>query len=134
MKFQQGRIETEVASVRPGYTNTIQMRQRVLILEEQSALKFAALDSWKTTAELLPPEMQIVSMTLSRGKKMALFGTVPQTDSSKISDFNEALSKAVVNGKTVAVTPPIQQAPRPNASGIPTISWSFEAVFGGKDE
>ncbi len=134
MKFQQGRIETEVASVRPGYTNTIQMRQRVLILEEQSTLKFAALDSWKTTAELLPPEMQIVSMTLSRGKKMALFGTVPQSDSSKISDFNEALSKAVVNGKPVAVTPPIQQAPRPSASGIPTISWSFDAIFGGKDE
>lgn len=133
-KFQQSRIEKEVAVVRPGYTNTVQMRQRVQILEEQSTLKFAALDAWKTTAELLPPEMQLVSMTLSRGKKMALFGNVPQTDSSKISDFNEALAKAVVNGKPVVVSPPIQQPPRPNAQGIPTIAWSFDATFGGKDE
>ncbi len=134
VKYQENRIEAAVAAVRPGFTNTMQLRERVRVKEDQSALKFAALDAWKTTAELLPPEMQIVQMTLSSGKKMSLFGNVPQSDVSKIADFNEALAKSVVGNKPVAVTPPSQQPPRPNASGIPTVAWSFDAIFGGKDE
>jgi hypothetical protein len=133
LKFQQNRIGTAVAGISQNYTNAVNMRKRVQILEEQSNLKFAALEAWKTAAVELPSEMQLTSLVISKGRKLSLYGTAPQSNVDKVADYNERMARSVINGKAVTVTPPNFSPPRANPQGVLTITWNFEANIGGED-
>ncbi|MDQ6630323.1 MAG: hypothetical protein M3Y82_01025, partial [Verrucomicrobiota bacterium] len=68
LKFQQYRVEKDVANISNSYTNAMQLKERVRILEEQANLKYAALDCWKAASDLLPQEMSLSRMTFQQGK------------------------------------------------------------------
>jgi hypothetical protein len=128
LKFQRQRIETSVKQIAGSYTNAVQMKKRVALLEQQANLKFAALETWKAAVVELPQELQISSFVLSRGKDLTLFGTAPSDASSKVVDYNERLAKTTINGQKVAVTPPDQR----QAGG--SLNWNFKVTIGEEDK
>lgn len=78
------------------YTNTIQLREQVSILEEQVTLKFAALDSWRAAAELLPLSLNMSSLSFDKGKTLSLSGYGPQGSSKEVANYESELRKAKV--------------------------------------
>ena len=81
-------------------TNTIQLRDKVRVLQEQIDLQFAALDCYKAVADLLPSELTLDSFSFERGTKLTLFGTASENDVPKITDFNSELRKVTLtNGQ-----------------------------------
>ncbi|MCX8108365.1 MAG: hypothetical protein N3G20_06130 [Verrucomicrobiae bacterium] len=97
--FQKTRVEREVAEMAGSYTNALQLKAKIAVLEEQMSLKFAALDCWKCASEALPQELTLTQLSFQRGKKLGLYGTGPPDQQTKVTEFNEALSKCTVNGR-----------------------------------
>ena len=99
LKFQHYRLESQVQGISQSYTNALKMEGRIGVLEDRKNLQFAALDCWKSVAELLPAEVSIDQIYFQRGKTFDLFGTVPQEHEVEVTDFNSALRRAKVNGE-----------------------------------
>jgi len=102
VQYQKQQVDKEVARLNADYQAAKQMRERIQILQEQVGLKFAALDCWSATAELLPKELTLGSMNFQRGKKLLLFGQAKDEDVGKITDFNEIMSKATSSATSTA--------------------------------
>ena len=95
-KWKLGRVQAQIAEIGPVYTNTMQLRERVRILQDQLDLQFAALDCYKAVADTLPPELTLDSLNVSRGRKLTLTGTASRSEGLKVQDFNDALRKVTV--------------------------------------
>ncbi len=98
-EFQKGRVQDQITAGAAEHTQALQMKARVQVLQEQANLQFACLDCWKALSESLPEEMILTQMTFQRGRKLGLFGTVPADQQGKVTEFNEALRRAVANGQ-----------------------------------
>ena len=98
LKYQTGKVQDQVTALSGAYTNVLQLKERVRILQEQVNLKFAALDCLKAAAEKLPPELTLMSFAFSKGDRVSLRGNGPNDSQPKISEYSDALSKATVNG------------------------------------
>ncbi|MBM3878629.1 MAG: PilN domain-containing protein [Verrucomicrobia bacterium] len=96
--YQKSGVDREVAALAPEHRQALELKARLQVFQEQANLRFAALDCWKAVAEALPEEMTLTSLGLARGKRLSLFGTVPADQQGRVSDFNEALSKAQAHG------------------------------------
>jgi len=83
------------------YTNAINLKARAQVLKDRQELKFAALDCWKATAELLPEDVTLQGLDLKGGKTLTLNGVVPEDKVSLVTDFYEMMRKVVVNGQQV---------------------------------
>lgn len=131
--FQKERIEEQVSFAAGAYTNALQLRTKVQILQEQMNLKYAALDCLKAAAEALPEDLTLNSMTFSRGKKLALVGTVAADRQTKVYDYDAALRAATVNGKPLfkeVVTKNVQgSGSNPNQP----MTWSLECELQRSD-
>lgn len=123
-RFQQDRVEAKVAAISGTYTNVLQLKERVQVLQEQLNLKYAALDCWKVASEALPEEFNLTWLVFSRGRTLELHGTAPPGQEQKVTDFNESIRRATVNGQALFkdVAPPITLS-RP---GSPNITWNFQ--------
>lgn len=93
--FRADRVEAQVKTLGGSYTNALQMKARLQVLQDRQALKYAALDCWKTVAELLPENLTLQSMEFKGGKSLNLTGTAP-AEGGLVTDFNEALRKATI--------------------------------------
>jgi hypothetical protein len=92
-------VEQDVAELGPTYTNAIQLRDRFKVLKDRQELKYAALDCWKTVAELLPDGVTIEGFSFSDGKKLTLSGNAPTDQVKQLLDFDADIRKAAVNGQ-----------------------------------
>src|SRR3989442_15102155 len=121
-KWKLGRVQAQIAAIGPVYTNTMQLRERVRVLQDQLDLQFAALDCYKAVADFLPTELTLDSLQFDRGRKLLLIGTASRSDSQKVQDFNEALRKVMVKDQPLfsKVNPPSMG----NATGD-KMRWSF---------
>lgn len=99
LKYQQYRLNTQVAGISQSYTNAMKMEARIRVLEDRKNLQFAALDCWKAVAELLPAELSIDQIYFQRGRSFDLYGTAPQENDRDVTDFNQELSRYKVNGE-----------------------------------
>ena len=70
--YRTDQVTTQVAGLSRDYTNTLQLKAQLDLLQEREALKFAALDCWKKTAELLPEGVTLESMEFRNGKTLVL--------------------------------------------------------------
>jgi hypothetical protein len=122
--FRQTQVQARVADIAGTYTNVLQLKERVQVLQEQLSLKYAALDCWKVAAEALPEEFNLTWLMFSRGQTLELHGTAPPGQEQKVTDFNETLRRATVNGEALFrdVAPPNMNS-RP---GSPNITWNFQ--------
>jgi hypothetical protein len=122
LQWKLGRVQNAIAAIGPVYTNAMQLRERVRVLQDQLDLQFAALDCYKAIADYLPPELTLDSIQFDRGHKLTLFGTAASADNEKVWDFNEKMKMAMVKGQPLfsKVNPPPTN-PRQGAQ----LSWSF---------
>jgi hypothetical protein len=87
-------LEARVAAMSGAYTNAVQMKARLAVLQEREELKYAALDSWELVAENLPAAVTLQRSGFSDGRKLTLSGEVASADTQKLIDFYDTLRKA----------------------------------------
>lgn len=129
-KWRLDGLQGELAFKAPKYTNTLQLKAEVKVLQDQLDLRYAALDCYKAVAENLPGEVQLDTLNFERGYKLTLFGTAAEGDSPKVQEFNKALRKATVDDqplfdKVQAAT----STPKPGGM----IGWNFWCELKRKD-
>ncbi len=121
LKFQKHRVENQVAAISQSYTNALKMEARIQVLEARKNLQFAALDCWKAISELLPADVTVDQMVFTRGKSFDLYGTAPQDKDGEVTDFNEAMRNAKVNGDLL-----FSQVDTPRLTiRAPLVTWAF---------
>ena len=123
-EIRVSRLESKVAEMGPTYTNAIQLKERYQVLKTRQELKFAALDCWKVTAELLPESAQLDSFGFSDGRKLALSGTAPEVSANAVIDFYGAMRKATLNGQPMFDSAKVQELKYQKGMGG-NITWSF---------
>jgi hypothetical protein len=117
-------VQTQARQLNVLYTNALQLKARLQILKDRQALKYAFLDGWKTTAELLPATLTLLDFEFKDGRVLSWNGVAPADQSKLVADFNDGLrNKADTNGVRVFdnVEAPISKL---NPGGA-TVSWSF---------
>jgi hypothetical protein len=87
-------MESQVAGLGGAYTNAIQLKARLAVLQERSQLKYAALNCWELVAENLPAAVTLARSGFSDGSKLTLSGQVDADDTQKLIDFYDTLRKA----------------------------------------
>ena len=122
-KYRFASIKEDMKTPYLEYTNTIQLRDRLRVLQEQIDLQFAALDCYKAVSDLLPSELTLDSFNFERGTKLTLFGTASANDVLKINDFNSEMRKVMVrtNQPLFSKVWPATINPRPGGQS----SWNF---------
>lgn len=131
-KHQQAGVKQTHRSAAQTYTNTLQLAQRVKILQNQMNLKFAALDSFKAAAEKLPEGLTINSFSFERGVKVQLFGAAPQAEPGKITTFVGELQAAESNGRrlfSALSSPTIVADPATGQN-----RWNFECALANPEQ
>ena len=99
--YRASAVEGQVAAISNDYTNAVQLKARLGVLEQRAQLKFAGLDCWKWVAEEIPASITLQRFSFSDGQKLTLSGTAPQDKINELFDFNTALKKKKVNGQLV---------------------------------
>jgi hypothetical protein len=92
--FQARGVESQVAALGGAYTNAIQLKAKLGVLQERSQLKFAALDSMEQVAETIPAALTLRRWSFAEGSRLSLSGEVAADDTQKLIDFYDALRKA----------------------------------------
>jgi hypothetical protein len=121
LNWRVGRVKNELTTVANTYTNTLRMKERVQVLQDQLALKTAALDCWKEASDRLPDGLVLDWLNFRRGSVLELHGTAE--DQQKLTDYNESIRSATAEGQPLfkSVSVPTSTT-RP---GSKTIFWSF---------
>ncbi|MEW6158687.1 MAG: hypothetical protein AB1813_14780 [Verrucomicrobiota bacterium] len=133
LKLQQRRVENQVKGVAGSYTNALQLKARIEVLQEQLNLKYAALDCWKITAELLPANLTLNRLNFQNGK-LTLQGVAPADQPTLVQDYNQALRKATVRDQPLFsnVNPP-KLGSQSQTGGGQMFGWSFDCELNRMD-
>jgi len=94
-----GKIEQAKRNLEGSYTNALQMRDRVRVMEDQLNLQYAGLRCYKAVAEALPEGLTVESMTFQRGRTFSVSGISDAGSQSAVHDFNDKLRKYIVDGQ-----------------------------------
>jgi hypothetical protein len=122
--YRVGNVEARVEGMSEDYTNALQLKARYQVLKTREELKFAALDCWKVTAELLPETLTLESFGFSDGRKLALSGTAPADSVGDVNKFYGEIRKATVNNQPVFDFNKGQQlSTRVGPGGL--VNWNF---------
>jgi len=97
--YRTSAVEQQVAERGPIYTNALQLKDKFQVLKDREDLKFAALECWKTVAELLPDGVTLEGYSFSEGKKLTLSGTAPADQTKRLLDFDSDIRKVAPNGQ-----------------------------------
>jgi hypothetical protein len=93
-KWRCSRVDNELGKIGPTYTNTLQLKEQVKILQDQVDLQYAALDCWKAVADNMPPELTLESLSFDRGRRLTLTGSAANDGVGKVQEFNEFIAKS----------------------------------------
>lgn len=128
LAFQTSRVEHQVATISNDYTNAVKLRERLVVLQNQLDLKYAALDCFKAVAEKLPADLTLVSLQFQKGQRLVLQGTAPAEQTTQVNDYNQDLRQARVDGKLLfkegSVTAP-RFVNRSARGGSQLVNWDF---------
>jgi hypothetical protein len=126
-KWRYDTVQDQIVAIGSNYTNTMQLKERVRVLQDQLDLQYAALDCWKSVADNLPPELMLDNLVFERGRTLRLFGTASPGDVEKVQEFNDGMRKVVVKGQPLfgnISTPTMQNRPGGNQ-----MSWNFACAL-----
>jgi len=128
-KLRRADVEQELNLAGGPYTNAMQLRAKVGVLQEQLDLKFAALESLGLVARNLPGELRLSSFSFSRGKSVTLFGEGPVNSIGALTEYNRKLVNAALGTNAepffTEVRPP-SSSTRAGPQGE-VLAWSFTA-------
>lgn len=99
LEYKNGRLSKQIKELQPSYTEALQVKERIRVLQEQVDLKFAALDCWKAVCETMPTELSLDDLNFSRGLTLSLVGKVGGDDQNKVTEFNTSLRKIEIEGQ-----------------------------------
>jgi len=126
LRHRREGVQQEVARLSQAYTNALQLKEQVRVFQEQALLKFAALDCWRVTCELLPADLTLTRFNFQGGKDLFLEGSVPFTTQTNVILFNDELRKMALNGIPLFIVkdkdPPRNITQQPNAQEC---RWDF---------
>ena len=123
-KIRTVSVESKVSALDITYTNALQLKARYEVLKDREELKFAALDCWKLVAEKQPDSITLDGFNFNNGQHLTLNGTAPQDAGTTAIDFETAMRKTMVNGKSYfRAEMPSTYTSRILANGIS--SWSY---------
>jgi hypothetical protein len=120
VRFKAASVDSRVKSIAQSYTNTLRLKERVQILQDQQTLKYAALDCWKAASDLLPPELTLVSLRFGKGQTLDLRGTAE--NAKGLADYNDALRNYTVSGHPLFRNVSV---PTSSAGQGGVLSWAF---------
>jgi hypothetical protein len=122
LKYRVEQAQDRAGSMSLAYTNALQLKAQIQVLQDQLNLKNAVLDGWGSIVEPLPEELTLTSLSFSRGKVVTIFGVAAQDQNAKITDYNASVRKLEANGQLLfsKVTPPTM-----SGRGGGNITWSF---------
>ena len=92
-RYHADDLDHQTASLNGQYTNVMRLKNQLQILRDREALKFASLNCWKITAELLPAGFTIQSLDFKDGKSFRIHGSAPQELAPQVPTFGDALRK-----------------------------------------
>jgi hypothetical protein len=118
-------VESRVAAISNNYTNAIQLKARLGVLQERSQLKYAALDCWQLVAQELPPVVTLQRSGFADGRKLSLSGQVDAAETQKLIDFYDALRKAKHNEQPMFSVSPDSGDQLTYRQQGDKVNWSF---------
>jgi hypothetical protein len=133
--FKTYRVESQVTALSGQYTNAMQLKARLQVLQDQVNLKFAALDCWKAAATLLPQDLTLTDLSLLQGKTLTIHGTAPADQVDQIIEYNQAMSRYRIDGTNGDLlfnkVQPYNSSSRAGAGGQQ--AWDFSCEINRKD-
>ncbi|MCU0772497.1 MAG: hypothetical protein MUE94_12135 [Verrucomicrobia bacterium] len=127
--WRLGSVQKEVRQLGPAYTNALELKATFDVLNDLQELKYAALDCWKLTSELVPSGVQLDGLNFSDGAKLTLSGTAPEDAVSDLIDFSAALRNVKVEGKPLFRPEEGEQLSYKKSPRGPEVSWNFTLVL-----
>jgi hypothetical protein len=127
--WRLGTVEKQVAQLGPTYTNALDLKATFDVLNDLQELKYAALDCWKLTADLLPQDVVLDAMNFSDGSKVTLNGTVPENSVDALIDFSAALRNVRVGDKRVFDASGGEQLNYKKSPRTGEMAWNFSLVL-----
>jgi hypothetical protein len=94
LRMKVDKVEADFSARGHVYTNVMKIKAEWQVLQEQVDLQYAALESWKAAAILLPAELTLEGFNFQRGKTLSVFGSGPSEASKSAGDYSEALGKS----------------------------------------
>lgn len=122
-QFRYNSTQEEAAALGVAYTNTIRLKERLVVMQDALDLQYAALECYRAIAENLPEGLTLRSVRFDQGRKVTYSGSASPEDRTKILDLNEKMLKATMRDQALFArvnAPDIRPAP-----GGQTVSWSF---------
>jgi hypothetical protein len=133
LKWQDGRLDdmrSETLAMGRSFTNVLQLKAQVDVLQEQQDLRFAALDAWRSAVEQLPETLTLLELNFEKGRVLKLNGTVPSENKQDVTHYNTELAKALNNGR------PLFSSVKPadvTDHGVGAANWNFTAELQRSD-
>lgn len=132
-KSKKAKLSNDLVPLAKESTNAVQLGEQIVQLQEQVALRNAALDAFRAVSDKLPGEMGLDLFTFSKGEKIVLRGTVPAAMSGKIEEYTEVL-KTVTNSGGQLLFQKVYPINTIRIQGGATVQWSFTCDFRRKED
>jgi hypothetical protein len=97
--YRTNQVVEQVVAMGPTYTNAIQLRDRFKVLKERQELKYAGLDCWNATAQLLPENVTLETLNFTEGKRLSLNGSAPSDQIPQLLAFEKSLRSFAKDGQ-----------------------------------
>ena len=119
-------LQQQVRTAGINYTNTIQLKERVRVLQDQIDLQWAALDCYRIIAEKMPAELTLDAISFDGGRRLTLNGTGESNeDRDKVFDFVDQLRAASARDQLLFKSVDTQRMQVPAGGG--GLTWSVTA-------
>ena len=128
--FQKRWIDSQIGKLTSKYDETMKIKARVQVLQDQMNLRYAALDCWRAAACLLPAELTLTHLSFQQGKTFVVHGVSPANKTEQIIAFNEAMGRYRVGDQPNAplLFRRVQTYTTRNSAsvgGVQTVAWDF---------
>ena len=131
VSFRYDKKAEGMAKLGMTYTNTLQLKEHVRVLQDQVDLQYAALECYKAVADYLPSELTLDAVNFDQGRKLSLNGTAGNTDRGKVVDFMDQLRKIEIKGQPLFKN---LDGPRTQLNAGNQVTWSFSCELKRADE